>query len=386
LRLTKRNPVYDNHLCRSSGTTDRGEAPVPGASQCQHSADHEEPAPLILLLAPVHAAAVFSAAKSFRGNSILGSNALNRAGLHVTRVRMAAAMAATRRRRIEHLLSKKDVGDFRRDGFVLKPDYLPASSFRTLLAEVAALAAPAREMIQGDAVTRRIALDSGTLARLPAVRAFVEDPYWLALVRYAGSSALMPLTYVQTIFSRVRPGAVDPQTSLHADTFHSTVNAWFFLTDVAADAGPFVYVPGSHRMNPERLEWERRMSLTARASDNNETQEGSFRISPNDLAALGLPEPRRANTLIVADTMGFHARGASEHPSVRVEIWAYRRRNPFLPWLGWDPAAMPLIKGRAVPFFWAASDLAERLHLGKNPWRAAGVLSPEAPASLHLFH
>jgi hypothetical protein len=85
------------------------------------------------------------------------------------------------------------------------------------------------------------------------------------------------------------------------------------------------------------------------------------------------------------DTMDFHARGASEHPSVRVEIWAYGRRNPFLPWLGWDPVAMPLIKGRAVPFFWAAADLAERLHLGKNSWRAAGVLSAEAPASLHLF-
>jgi Phytanoyl-CoA dioxygenase (PhyH) len=341
------------------------------------------------LLAPVHAAALFSAAKSFRANPILGSNALNRAGLHVTRVRLAAAMAAARRRRLEHLLSKKDVADFRRDGFVLKPDYLPAPSFRALQVEVQALAAPAREMIQGDALTRRIALDARTLARLPAVRAFVEDPYWLALIRYAGSSALTPLTYVQTIFSRVRPGAIDPQTLLHADTFHSTVKAWFFLTDVAADAGPFVYVPGSHRMTPGRLDWERRMSLTARASDNNETQEGSFRISPNDLAALGLPEPRRfavpANTLIVADTIGFHARGTSERASVRVEIWAYGRRNPFLPWLGWDPVAMPLIKGRAVPLFWAASDVAERLHLGKNPWRPAGALTPAAPASLHLL-
>jgi hypothetical protein len=157
-------------------------------------------------------------------------------------------MAATRRRRLEHLLNEKDSADFRRDGFVLKQDYLPASSFRALYGEVIGLAAPAREMIQGDAVTRRIALDTHTLARLPAVRAFVEDPYWLALIRYAASSALTPLTYVQTIFSRVRPGAIDPLTLLHADTFQSTAKAWFFLTDVAADAGPFVYVPGSFRV------------------------------------------------------------------------------------------------------------------------------------------
>ena len=105
---------------------------------------------------------------------------LNRAGLHVLRVRLAAAMAATRRRRLDHLLNEKDLADFRRDGFVLKQDYLPASSFRALYGEVIGLAAPAREMIQGDAVTRRMALDAHTLARLPAVRAFVEDPYWLA--------------------------------------------------------------------------------------------------------------------------------------------------------------------------------------------------------------
>jgi hypothetical protein len=53
------------------------------------------------LLAPVHAAALLSAAKSFRGNPILGNAALNRAGLHVLRVRLAAAMAAFRRRRLD---------------------------------------------------------------------------------------------------------------------------------------------------------------------------------------------------------------------------------------------------------------------------------------------
>ena len=45
-------------------------------------------------------------------------------------------------------------------------------------------------------------------------------------------------------------GPPDPQTALHADTFHPTVKAWLFLTDVAADAGPFTYVPGSHRLTP----------------------------------------------------------------------------------------------------------------------------------------
>jgi hypothetical protein len=52
------------------------------------------------------------------------------------------------------------------------------------------------------------------------------------------------------------------------------VKALFFLTDVAADAGPFVYVPGSHRLTPERIEWERQMSLVARGPTTTRRKKG----------------------------------------------------------------------------------------------------------------
>jgi hypothetical protein len=342
------------------------------------------------LLAPVHAVALATAAKSFRDNPVLGSPVLNQAGLHVARMRLAAAMAAWRRRRLAHLLPAEDVVAFDRDGFILKRDYLPPPHFAELKMQALALLAPARGMVQGDALTRRIPLDAATLPRLPAVRALIESAEWLNLLRYAGSSALTPVTYIQTIFARVRPGAADPQQRLHADTFHATVKAWFFLTDVGEDAGPFTYVPGSHRLTPARLDWEWRESIAARASDDVETQEGSFRIEPSEIAGLGLPPPRRfavpANTLIVADTMGFHARGPSASPSTRIEIWSYGRRNPFIPWLGWDPVAMPFVKHRAVRLSWSMTDFAERLGFGRNPWRDAGISTPSAPADSNRLH
>jgi hypothetical protein len=342
------------------------------------------------LLAPFYAAAVATASKSFGDNPIIGSPALNRAGLHVGRMRLAHAIAGWRRRRLAHLVSKEDAADFHHDGFVLKRNYLPTAVFEALKTEVLSLAAPARDMIQGDTVTRRIALDARTLARLPDVRALVESREWLGLVRYVGSSALAPLTYIQTIFSHVRETAADPQTRLHSDTFHPTVKAWFFLTDVGEDAGSFIYVPGSHRLTAERLDWEKRMSISASQSQDRYTRRGSFRILETELAELGLPKPRvfavPANTLVVADTVGFHSRGLSVHPSVRIEIWAYGRRNPFLLWTGFDPIAMPFVKGRAVPLSWSVMDLGERFGLTKNPWRPAGRVRPNAPVDLSLFN
>jgi hypothetical protein len=335
------------------------------------------------LMAPIHVAALATGAKSFRDNPIIGSPTLNRAGLHVARMRLAYRMAERRRERLAPLISNEDRAAFARDGFVIKRDFLPSAAFDALKHQVLSHAAPARQQSQGDAITRRIALDRRAMMRLPTVRALVESPEWLGLVRYIGSYRLEPFLYVQTIFAHAREAAPDPQTRLHADTFHPTVKAWFFLTDVGEDQGPLIYVPGSHQPTRRRLAWERRASLTAGESADFQSSRGSLRISAPMLRRLGFVAPKvfavPQNTLVVADTMGFHARGISTRPAVRSEIWAYGRRNPFLPWLGLDASGLPMVKGRAVPLYWSAMDLCERLRLARNPWRPAGTVAPLSP-------
>ncbi|MYZ47512.1 phytanoyl-CoA dioxygenase [Rhizobiales bacterium L72] len=337
-------------------------------------------------MAPVWVAQLATGAKSFRDNPLIGSPALNRRGLHERRMRLAHDLAWRRRARLAGLVSAEDRAAFDRDGFVMRRNFLPDDAFRQLRDAVFAYEAPAREMIQGDTITRRIAVDPQALAAVPELKRFLANPEWRGINRYVGSFDQEPLTYVQTILSHVRETAPDPQTDLHADTFHPTVKAWLFLTDVAEDEGPFVYVAGSHRLTPGRLAWERETSVMASESANRLLARGSFRAGREEIARMGYGAPKAfavpANTLVAADTVGFHARGLSARPTVRVEIWTYGRRNPFLPWTGLDAGSIPGVAERRIPWMWRARDLMEKAGLGGQPWHDVGRLRPADPPGL----
>ena len=338
------------------------------------------------VLAPYWATQLMTGAKSFIDNPLIGSATLNGWGLHAYRVRLAHQLAQSRRRRLARQISAEDRADFDRDGYVVKRDFLPPAEFSRVLAEVRSHRGAAREMVQGNAVTRRMTLDPATLARMPTLRGMLRSAAWRGLLRYAGSYDAEPIFYLQTILTHAHAGPDDPQCDLHSDTFHPSVKAWLFLTDVPVDESPFTYVPGSHRATPLRLAWEHRRSLAMAEEGNRLTRRGSFRIAPDELASLDLPPPQPlpvpANTLVVADTYGFHARGPSARPSQRVEVWAYGRRNPFLPWAGLDPWKVEALGQRRVGLFWRAGDVVERLGGKRNVWRARDDVTAFDPPAL----
>ena len=334
-------------------------------------------------MVPLWTAQLLTGTKSFERNRVIGSRRLNQHGLHVARVRLAHRVAAARRNRLAALVSAADREDFARDGFVIRRDFLPAAQFAALLDQVKSYRGGLREIAEGDTIMRKIALAPKALAALPALAALLAAPEWRGLIRYIGSRDAEPVVWIQSILRHAVDGPPDPQTALHADTFHPAVKAWLFLTDVSADAGPFTYVPGSHRLTPERLAWECRMSLVAGHSPDGETRQGSFRADPDDLAAMGLPAPRifavPANTLVVADTFGFHARGPSAGRSMRVEIWAYGRRSPFVPWAAFDPWTGAALARRSL-VGWQLGDWFERAGIKPHRWHARKGVSAFDPA------
>jgi len=312
------------------------------------------------LRAPWWALQLATGAKSFVDNPLIGSAALNRRGLHVARVRLAHRLADRRRASLAHLPGADHRATFDRDGFVEIRDFLPNGQFERLRDALLNGEFPAREHRQGDTVTRRVAIGPDILKAVPGLRNVIQDRQWKGLMHYVASSRTKPLYYVQTIFAGDQNAPPDPQINLHSDTFQPSLKAWFYLADVADDEGPLTYVPGSHRLDAARANWERARSISVLDKGDRLSQRGSLRIDPDELSALGLPPPRRfavpANTLVVADTFGFHARGQSDRPTVRIEIFAYCRRSPFLPWTGLDPLSLPFLALRRAEWAGQAID------------------------------
>lgn len=330
------------------------------------------------LRAPFDLLALFTGAKSFADNVFLGSPFLNRAGLHVWRLRAAHALARWRRARLAHLIAPEQREEFDRNGYVVVRDVLPEQEFASLRSAIFGTAFESREHQQGDTLTRRVAVGPELRRSLPLLDALLESERWKGLMAYVASTRSEPLYYIQTILGGIADGPPDPQLELHSDTFQPSLKAWFFLTGVGERERPLTYVPGSHRLTDARLAWEWRKSASVLRGGDRLSQRGSLRIAADELPHLGLPQPTRfcvpANTLVVADTYGFHARGAAAGPTVRVEIWAYCRRTPFLPWTGFDPLSRRPIAQRRAEWLASLLDWLDRRGWKKQHWRPAGPM------------
>jgi hypothetical protein len=332
--------------------------------------------------APLWLVQLATGAKSFADNPILGSETLNRRGLHVARLKLAHSLAWARRRRLAPRVPSEWREQFDRDGFVEVRDFLPQDVFARLQETLLTTEFDSRQQQQGDAITRRVPIGPALVAAVPELRELLRNKPWRSLLAYVASTRAEPLYYLQTILAGQAAGGPDPQLELHADTFHPSLKAWLFLTDVTDDQAPLTYVPGSHRLTPERIAWERARSVAIAGSDRL-SQRGSLRIAREELAKLKLPEPKRfavpANTLVVIDTYGFHARGSADGPHLRAEIWAYARRTPFVPWTGFDLLSIPPIAVRRAQWLPHLVDRLDRLGVRKQHWQPAGRKRPIDP-------
>lgn len=319
----------------------------------------------------------FTGAKSFVDNPVIGSVRLNQLGLHTLRVRAAHFLARARRKRLGATVPADLRRQFDANGFIVVSNFLAPLEFAKLRSQSLGLDLPARSQQQGDTVTTRVPVGADLLAAIPDLDHLLRSSAWQSILHYVSSFASRPLYYLQAIRAGFVEGHPDPQQDLHSDTFHPSMKAWLFLSDIGEEDAPLTYVAGSHRLTPARIAWERKKSIEVLASGDRLSQRGSLRIAPGELEALGLPAPTRftvpANTLVVIDTCGFHARGRSSRPTVRTEVWAYCRRSPFIPWAGLDYFSLLPISDKRADWLLAALDILDRKGWAKQHWNPDGV-------------
>lgn len=174
-----------------------------------------------------------------------------------------------------------------------------------------------------------------------------------------------PQTSIQ-IWRRVEESAagveVDPRDRprgeymLHADTHYPTLKAWLYLNDIDEGNGAFVFVPRSHKLSIDRLRYEYGASIRVARS----RADGTWHTVPYGHirrlgeAQLARVEERhvcgRANTLVVANTSGFHRRGefTSTRPRETIHL-NFRNTEGLLNRLPLPAAAARLVRRDRAP-------------------------------------
>lgn len=311
-------------------------------------------------MAPIWIAQIFTQYKSFRDNPLLGSRLLNRMGLHVARVIAANAVGNLRRFFLIPFVPSEYRRRYRRDGYLQIDDFLPEDEFKALKSEVLHVGGEMREMTQGNTLTQMLLMDGERREELPHCARFLESGRFIRLLSYVCSNYGHPVSFIHCVKNGfVEKGGADPQKTLHSDTFQPTAKYWLFLNDVAIDEGPFVYAPGSHALTGKRLKFEYDMSCRDIGTLDHHSAVGSFRISERELTALGFapkPLPVRANTLVIANTHGFHRRGDIAKPCSRLAIFGSARVLPFNPLPGFGSRTLLSLQHFGLKKIWSAAD------------------------------
>lgn len=303
---------------------------------------------------------LISNTKSFHDRWI-GAPQLVTAGSHSARLRVTQGLRSFRRamgKKRERASNAEIIRQLDTNGFVTVKNFLPKDTFDSLRAEVQQLAGAVEQdhpirIGENEGFQPKIdtefgfdRYDGSTLNRfiqqsahtMPHVCDFCKNPELNALTSAITGTSFKPRKawIYQTIHGEEKTVS-DPQKQLHRDTFFPSMKFWFYIDPVTEADGPFEYVPTSHKLSKKRLRWEQKMArMAAKLTPgelDGESYEGSFRLNESELANMALPPIKSItapeNTLVIADTFGFHRRGSAASGKRRLAIYGNERPKAF---------------------------------------------------------
>lgn len=273
-----------------------------------------------------------------------GSIAANRRGWQVVRTRAKNRAIAVRKSFHREASDPALAEVLDRDGILVITDFLDQDAHRRV--------AVAFEDYAGSPHVRDIGQENGAGIRYlngPVVSDRTGDSGSVinaALARHEGLIALAE----HVIGRRVRPPLrvifqllasgdgeddADREQVLHADKAYPCVKAIYTLDDITPSDSPFIYAKGSHRISPERLDYERSMGIReaylrrgrlrdAEQQDGLEVVRSRNVMDAETRLRLRVIESAMtcpANSLIITNNAGFHRRGRLAAGAFRRTLW-----------------------------------------------------------------
>lgn len=224
-----------------------------------------------------------------------------------------------------------------RDGFVAIPNFFPAEDHARVSEEYRRLAPEFRRDAAEVPVPRVSRMNISDKRVSLAVRnLFINNPVINAMpVAFLNRPYHPPLdarfTHVscsQEEMSMPRNGGTN---NLHFDAPLRVLKAFYFISDADEQNGTFTYCLGSQKRNSlKRLLFEYRLSFRYAMNRYNKDHGGEYsdnepwvKITEEEMKKNGLTETPvrvKGNTLVFANTGGFHRRGAFQAPGVRESV------------------------------------------------------------------
>jgi len=270
-------------------------------------------------------------------DKLIKSKILNKMG--VQSFRMYLAQQRYNLKRTPHVdVYKDEIKTLQEEGILVIENFLPENEFDVLEKECRVmLKDESYEMVRQDgankiSMTHLLPLDR---TKYKEVFKFLKNEKLIALfeaaekrkIDFDKGKVVLLLQYLEQGFDK---HLRDPETELHADTFFNTHKAWLYMNDVEMKNAPFVYVKGSHKVkgaNRYKLAHDYANGAVV-GSDRG----GSRRVGPEELKTYNLERTIytcKKNTLVIANTMGYHCREEGEGGNDRLTLAVSARFNPF---------------------------------------------------------
>ncbi len=128
-----------------------------------------------ILKYPLYFVLLFTQAKSFKANPIIGSVILNVMGLHIIRLLIARGIFKFKLLLLMPLASKADRDFYAENGYLLKENILSEDDFESLRQDVLSFDGEVKRSFQGDSLVYRAFLDSKSIEPYKYIQQFIYN-------------------------------------------------------------------------------------------------------------------------------------------------------------------------------------------------------------------